>query len=111
MHMAWMRVVAGRLESRYSYSPSVYYNYPFPAPVTDAQKAEVENLAQAVLDARAQYPDATLADLYDPLTMPPELAKAHRTLDKAVDKLYKKDGFKDDPSRVTHLFTLYQKMI
>lgn len=109
IHMAWMRTVGGRLKSDYSYSPSVYYNFPFPPSVSDTQKAEVEKLAQAILDARAQYPEASLADLYDPLTMPPDLAKAHKTLDNAVDKLYKKDGFKDDPERVTHLFTLYQQ--
>jgi len=87
VHMAWMRVVCGRLKSDYSYSPAVYNNFPWPE-ATDEQKASIETLAQAVLGARAQYPDSSLADLYDPLTMPPELLKAHRDLDRAVMRLY-----------------------
>ena len=105
-----MRAVAGRLKSDYRYSKDIVYNnFIWPEQVSNAQKAEIEKLAQAVLDARAQYPDATLADLYDPLTMPPSLTKAHKTLDRAVDKLYQKQPFSGDPERVAHLFQLYQQ--
>ena len=86
-HMAWVRVVCGRLEMRYRYAPAVYNNFPWPD-ATNEQKAEIEKLAQAVLDARALYPESSLADLYDPLTMPPELLRAHQNLDRAVMKLY-----------------------
>jgi hypothetical protein len=108
MHMAWMRAVAGRLESRYRYSKDIVYNNFIWPEATDEQQAEIEKLAQAVLDARAEFPDASLADLYDPLTMPPVLAKAHKALDRAVDKLYKKSGFSTDADRVAHLFEKYQ---
>lgn len=78
VHMAWMRAVAGRLEMRYRYSKDIVYNtFPWCTP-TDAQKAKIEQTAQAILDARANYPDSSLADLYDELTMPPELRKAHQ---------------------------------
>lgn len=80
-----------------------------PNEVGGAQKAEIEKLAQAVLDARAEYPDATLADLYDPLVMPTNLAKAHKTLDRAVDRLYQKQPFASDAQRVAHLFNLYNR--
>ena len=87
VHMAWMRTVCGRMKSDYSYSPAVYNNFPWPNP-TDEQKAKIEQTAQAILDARALYPDASLADLYDELTMPPELRKAHQANDKAVMAAY-----------------------
>lgn len=87
VHMAWMRVVCGRLKSDYSYSPAVYNNFPWPSP-TEAQKAKIEQTAQAILDARALYPDSSLADLYDDLTMPPELRKAHQANDRAVMDAY-----------------------
>lgn len=87
VHMAWMRVVCGRLKSDYSYSPAVYNNFPWPSP-TEAQKAKIEQTAQAILDARALYPDCSLADLYDDLTMPPELRKAHQANDRAVMDAY-----------------------
>ncbi|MCI7792629.1 N-6 DNA methylase [bacterium] len=87
VHMAWMRVVCGRLKSDYSYSPAVYNNFPWPTP-TEAQKAKIEQTAQAILDARALYPDCSLADLYDDLTMPPELRKAHQANDRAVMDAY-----------------------
>ena len=87
VHMAWMRVFAGRLKSDYSYSPAVYNNFPWPTP-TPEQKAKIEQTAQAILDARALYPDASLADLYDELTMPPELRKAHQQNDRAVMDAY-----------------------
>lgn len=109
MHMAWVRTVAGRLKSDYSYSPSVLYSFVLPNQVSNTQKALIEKLAQAILDARAQYPNATLAELYDPLTMPPILAKAHKTLDRAVDRLYRKEPFTGDPERVALLFQLYQQ--
>jgi hypothetical protein len=110
MHMAWMRTVTGRLESRYMYSVGVVYNT-FPWPQADeTQRQRVSELAQAVLDARAAHPSATLADLYDPDTMPPNLRKAHTTLDQAVDRLYRKDPFPADRDRVEHLFTLYERL-
>ncbi|MBB5771868.1 hypothetical protein HNP47_001872 [Brevundimonas vesicularis] len=110
MHMAWMRAITGRLESRYMYSVSVVYNaFPWPT-LTDAEKVRLDALAQAVLDARAAYPDATLADLYDPDVMPADLRKAHRALDLAVDRLYRKAPFESDRERVEHLFMLYEKM-
>jgi hypothetical protein len=87
VHMAWARVFSGRLKSDYRYTPAVYNNFPW-IDTTDAQKAAIEKLAQGVLDARALFPSSSLADLYDPLTMPPELLKAHRELDRAVMKLY-----------------------
>lgn len=88
VHMAWMRTVCGRLKSDYRYSKDIVYNnFPWPTP-TDAQKAKIEQTAQAILDARALYPDCSLADLYDEITMPPELRKAHQANDKAVMEAY-----------------------
>lgn len=110
MHMAWMRATAGRLESRYSYTNSLVYNNFIWPTATDDQRTEIERLAQAVLDARAQFPTASLADLYGPLTMPPALSKAHKQLDRAVDKLYRKEPFTSDPARVAHLFELHQAL-
>lgn len=113
--MAWMRSVAGRLESRYRYSGQIVYNnFPWPADPTDKQKAAIEQAAQAVLDARAAHPDASLADLYDPVAMPPDLRRAHQALDKAVDAAYVGAGFKpaitkSDAERVAFLFDLYHK--
>ena len=109
MHNSWMRAVAGRLESRYSYAPAVYNNFPFPTP-TAKQIAAIEKQAQAVLDARAIHENSTLADLYNPLTMPANLVKAHNELDKAVDSAYSFTGKKDDAARVAFLFLLYQKL-
>lgn len=109
MHMAWMRAVAGRLESRYRYSKDIVYNnFIWPA-VTDEQKFDIDKLAKSVLDARAEFPNASLADLYDPLTMPPALAQAHKALDRAVDRLYAREPFRADAARVAMLFELYQK--
>lgn len=88
VHMAWMRTVCGRLKSDYRYSKDIVYNnFPWPTP-TDAQKARIEQTAQAILDARALYPDCSLADLYDEATMPPELRKAHQQNDRAVMEAY-----------------------
>ncbi len=110
MHMAWMRQICGRLESRYTYSSSLVYNtFPWPSP-TPAQTKKIEGKAQAVLDARAEFPNSTLADLYDPLTMPPALLKAHQELDKAVDAAYRKEAFASERNRIEHLFELYQKL-
>ena len=110
LHMAWMRVVGGRLKSDYRYTPAVYNNFPWPDKATDAQKAKIEQTAQAILDARALYPDSSLADLYDSLTMPPELRKAHRANDAAVLEAY---GFPKDATEsdiVARLFKMYQEL-
>ena len=109
MHMAWMRTVCGRLEMRYRYSAQIVYNNFSRPDASEAQKAAIIQKAQAVLDARAQFPDSSLADLYDPNTMPPVLTKAHAALDSAVDKLYRKTAFPDDAARVALLFELYGK--
>ena len=110
MHMAWMRAVCGRLESRYRYSNKIVYNnFPWPKNPTAKQTADIETKAQAVLDARAKFPDSTLADLYDPLTMPPALQKAHQALDKTVDRAYRKTAFNNEAARVAFLFDLYQQ--
>ena len=109
MHMAWMRAVTGRMKSDYMYSVGVVYNT-FPLPPKDADLSKLESLVQAVLDARAAHQDATLADLYDPNLMPPDLRKAHQALDRAVDKLYRRPGFASERERVEHLFMLYEKM-
>jgi hypothetical protein len=109
MHMAWTRYVCGRLEMRYRYSKDIVYNnFPFPNP-TDKQKAEIEKLAHEVLDNRAKFPNSSLADLYDPVAMPPALLKAHQKLDKAVETAYGRT-FDDDSQRVAYLFELYQKL-
>lgn len=109
-HMAWMRAITGRLKSDYMYSVGIVYN-PFPWPLLDeAAKAKLEKLAQAVLGARAAHEGATLADLYDPDVMPEDLRKAHRALDEAVDRLYRKEPFAGDRERVEHLFGLYEKL-
>ena len=111
MHMDWMRYVCGRLESRYRYSNTlVYNNFPWPLNPTPAQVKAIEEKAQAVLDARAQFSGNTLADLYDPLTMPPALLKAHQALDKAVDSAYRKQPFASERERIEYLFGLYQKL-
>ena len=109
MHMAWLRHIGGRLKSDYRYSIGLVYNT-FPVPPTDADRSKLDTLAQAVLDARAAYPDATLADLYDPDLMPPSLRRAHQALDRAVDRLYRSRGFASERERAEHLFMLYEKM-
>ena len=126
MHNAWMRAVAGRLESRYRYSAAIVYNnFPWPdlpgdleqnQPLTPVQQAQaaIEIAAQAVLDTRAQFAGSSLADLYDPLTMPPALLKAHQKLDAAVDAAYAlvggKKTWKNDAERVAFLFERYQHL-
>ena len=111
VHMSWMRVVCGRLKSDYSYSPAVYNNFPWPTP-TEQQKKKIEQTAQGILDARSLYPDSSLADLYDELTMPPELRKAHQQNDKAVMQAY---GFDirstTESSCVAELMKMYQALM
>lgn len=109
-HMAWMRTVAGRMKSDFRYSAKLVYNN-FPWPESDGeQKKKVEAAAQAVLDARENYPDSSLADLYDPLAMPADLRKAHQQLDKAVDRCYRKKAFANDAERLQYLFERYQEL-
>lgn len=111
MHMAWTAFVGGRLESRFQYSPGINYN-PFPWPdLTDETRAQLDVLAQSVLDARTLHPEATLGDLYDPNVMPSSLRRAHETLDRAVDRLYRRTPFGSDRERVEHLFGLYERRI
>ena len=109
MHMAWLRHIGGRLKSDYRYSIGLVYNT-FPKPPNDPDLSKLEPLAQAVLDARAAHPDATLAELYDPDLMPPNLRLAHLALDRAVDRLYWRNGFASERERVEHLLMLYEKM-
>jgi hypothetical protein len=111
MHMAWLRYIGGRLKSDYRYSIGIVYN-PFPWPdADDRQRARIRDLAQAVLTARAEFPEATMADLYDSDAMKPDLRQAHRALDTAVDKLYRADPFPGDRQRVEHLFGRYEKLV
>lgn len=109
MHMAWMRAVAGRLESRYSYAPAVYNSFPWPQ-MSDAKKADIEVCSQAVMDARAKFSHLSLDDLYDPDSMPPILRAAHDTLDREVDGLYRRGKFRFERERVEHLFGLYERI-
>ena len=112
VHMSWVRTIAGRLKSDYRYSGSTVYNtFPWPDP-TEEQKAKIEQTAQGILDARALYPDASLADLYDPLTMPPELRKAHQNNDRAVMQAYGMPIKEtDEAACVAWLMRLYQEKI
>ena len=112
MHLKWMAYTCGRLKSDYRYSKDlVYNNYPWPKDPSKAQKEKVEACAQAVLDARAQFPESSLADLYDPLSMPPALLKAHQKLDKAVDECYRKKPFTSETERIEFLFELYGEYV
>jgi hypothetical protein len=116
MHMAWMRQVCGRLESRFRYSNTIVYNnYPWPSDVGEKRRLAVEEAAQAVLDARALFlpptGTSTLADLYDPLSMPPTLSQAHTGLDRAVERCYRSESFGSDRERVEYLFSLYERLI
>ena len=111
MHMTWMRYTCGRMKSDYQYSNTIVYNnFPWPDAPSDKHRTAIEAAAQAVLDARAAFPDSTLADLYDPITMPPLLVKAHQTLDRAVDAAYGKRSFASDAERVAFLFERYQAL-
>ncbi len=114
MHNAWMRTVAGRMKSDFQYSNNIVYNnFPWPSP-TAAQRERVEERAGAIVAARARHLPPrgmnTLADLYDPLTMPAELARAHAELDRAVDRCYRADAIQSDRERVEHLFRLYEQL-
>lgn len=110
MHMAWVRAVCGRLKSDYRYSKDVVYNnYPWPTP-TDTQRQEVEQCAQAVLDARASYAGATLGQMYSNLFIFPKLHQAHQALDKAVDAAYRSTPFTSDEERLRYLFGLYEEL-
>lgn len=110
MHMAWLRYIGGRMKSDYRYSIGLVYNT-FPCPViTKVQKKRLGKLTNSVLATRNDFPDSTLSDLYDPDLTPFNLRKAHRAIDLAVDKLYRKKPFKSERERVEHLFSLYQKM-
>lgn len=112
VHMAWMRAVCNYYNSKgYIYSSSIVYNnfiWPNPTPI---QKENIEKAAQALLDARKLYPESTLADLYDPNTMPPELTKAHEKLDKAVKAAYGNKGFETEEEIVASLMKLYKEAI
>ena len=111
MHMTWVRYVCGRLKSDFRYSNTIVYNnYPFPENISDKQKQKVEIAVQVVLDTRAKYSDSSLADLYDPLTMPPDLVKAHQILDKAVDLCYRPQVFINELNRIEFLFSLYEAL-
>ena len=109
MHMAWLRHIGGRLKSDYRYSIGLVYNT-FPMPPKGVDLSKLEPLAQAVLDARSSHPGATLADIYDPDLMPPDLRRAHQAIDRAVDRLYRAKGFASEHERVEHLFMLYEKI-
>ncbi len=111
MHMTWMRTVCGRLKSDYRYSASIVYNtFPWPQ-ASQKQQTEIESLAQNILDIRDYYPDMTLAQMYNPETMPEDLQKAHTALDVAVDALYRKKPFADDAERLQVLFKMYEELI
>ena len=111
VHMAWMRVVCGRLKSDYRYSKDIVYNnFPWPE-VGDEQRERIAATAQGILDARALYPDSSLADLYDELTMPPELRRAHQQNDKAVMAAYGFPITMTESECVARLFELYQNLV
>ena len=111
MHMAWVKYTCGRLESRYRYSNEVVYNnYPWPIEINEKKGEKVKKEAQNILDVRSEFTESCLADLYNPLTMPPSLVKAHQKLDKAVDLCYTSKVFKNESERVQHLFELYSQI-
>ncbi|HNW90970.1 MAG TPA: N-6 DNA methylase [Bacteroidales bacterium] len=110
MHMSWVKYVCGRLKSDFRYSKDIVYNnYPWPETPSEKQIKTIEEAAQKVLDVRAEFPGSSLADLYDPLTMPPALVKAHNALDKAVDLCYRPQPFINETKRIEFLFELYDK--
>jgi hypothetical protein len=110
IHMTWVKYICGRFKSDYRYSASIVYNnYPWPEAQSDKQKQAVEDAAQAVLDARSQFPESSLAELYDPNIMPPLIVKAHQVLDKAVDQCYRSQPFTSEAKRIEFLFELYEK--
>ena len=110
MHMSWVKTVCGRLKSDFRYSKDIVYNnYPWPENPTEKQMQAIDSAAQKVLDIRKDFPQSSLADLYDPLTMPPALMKAHNELDKAVDLAYRPQPFTSETNRMVYLFELYEK--
>jgi type II restriction/modification system DNA methylase subunit YeeA len=110
MHMVWVKFICGRLKSDYRYSNNlVYNNFPWPENTSENQVKNIEEKAQKVLDVRFAFPNSSLADLYDPLTMPPTLVKAHNDLDKAVDQAYRSQPFTSEAKRMEFLFELYEK--
>ncbi len=112
MHMTWVKYVCGRLKSDYRYSKDIVYNnFPWPKQPSEKQVEAIETAAQKVLDARAEYPNSSLADLYDPLTMPPNLVKAHNDLDRAVDLSYRPQPFPSESKRMEFLFDLYEQYL
>jgi len=112
MHMAWLRNVCGRLKNDFRYSAGIVYNnFPWPDPVSDKLRERIEQRARDLLAARERHPDAALADLYDPLTMPADLLKAHQALDRAVDTAYTRKKLTGDADRVAVLFSNYQELI
>jgi len=109
MHMTWVSYVCGRLESRYRYSKDIVYNnFPWPESPSAEKMRAVERAAQEVLDTRKRYPESSLADLYDPLTMPADLVRAHKALDRAVDATYGRRTFQNATERMNRLFELYK---
>ena len=110
MHMAWTKCVCGRLKNDFRYSAGIVYNnFPWIEHPSEKQIERIEQCAEAVLEARKMFPGASLADLYDPLAMPPALMKAHQALDKAVDSAYRPTPFTSDSQRMEFLFELYNK--
>ncbi|NLH59778.1 MAG: class I SAM-dependent DNA methyltransferase [Ignavibacteriales bacterium] len=110
IHMAWIKYICGRLKSDFRYSKDIVYNnYPWPENPNEMQIKTIEESAQNVLDTRLQFPNSSLADLYDPLTMPAELVKAHNELDKAVDLAYRSQPFTSEANRMVFLLELYEK--
>ncbi len=110
LHNVWTKRVAGKLETRISYSNTLCYNtFSFPEHIDDKQVIKIKKIAQLILDIRNKYEDSNLAELYDPLLMPKDLLKAHKTLDKLIDHLYNKNGFENDEERLDILFNLYIK--
>ena len=110
MHMTWVKYICGRLKSDFRYSKNIVYNnFPWPKNPTLKNKNKVKTCAQNVLDVRAKFPESSLADLYHPLTMPPELVKAHQALDKATDLCYRKRAFPNEMARIEFLFELYNE--
>ncbi len=111
IHVAWLRYIGGKIKSDFQYSIGVVYNtFPWPE-ASDEQRLKIRTLAQAVLDARSEWPNSTLADLYDADVMPAALRKAHRQLDAAVDRLYRSAPFTSDRERVEHLFGGYESLV
>ena len=111
MHVAWLRFIGGRIKSDFQYSIGIVYNpFPWPPQQTDKVRDKIRALAQSILDIRKKHSGSTLADLYDAITMPPDLRKAHHALDLAIDRLYRKEPFANDRERVEHLFAIYEKL-